>query len=95
MPIKEILAIAAPSLRPQEPYVVDIVKSRVEPHADELLVCTVVSAITFFGQVAKGRYRKNINADTTTYSGESATFTCWPPSAAILTWLALLIVTGE
>ncbi len=36
------------------PYLMDIHKGRVKPHAYTWLVWTIVSAITFFGQLAKG-----------------------------------------
>ena|SRR3990167_7023075 len=36
------------------PYLIDIVKKRVQPHAYSWFVWSIVSAITFFGQVAKG-----------------------------------------
>lgn len=36
------------------PYLRDIVKGRVKPHAYSWLVWTIVSGITFFGQLAKG-----------------------------------------
>ena len=36
------------------PYIVDIFKGRVQPHAYTWFVWTLVTAIVFFGQVAKG-----------------------------------------
>ena len=36
------------------PYLRDIIKKRVQPHAYSWLIWSIVSAITFFGQVAKG-----------------------------------------
>ena len=36
------------------PYVIDILKGRVKPHAYTWFVWTLVSGIVFFGQVAKG-----------------------------------------
>ncbi len=36
------------------PYLRDIVKKRIEPHPYTWLVWTIVSAVTFFGQLAKG-----------------------------------------
>ena len=36
------------------PYIVDIFKNRVQPHAYTWFVWTLVTAIVFFGQVAKG-----------------------------------------
>ncbi|MBI5126772.1 MAG: hypothetical protein HZA80_03350 [Candidatus Taylorbacteria bacterium] len=36
------------------PYLIDIFKKKVEPHAYTWFVWTIVSGVTFFGQVAKG-----------------------------------------
>ncbi len=36
------------------PYLIDIIKKRVQPHPYTWLVWTIVSGISFFGQVAKG-----------------------------------------
>lgn len=47
--IASILAIVG-----NVPYLIDIFKKRVEPHAYTWFVWTIVSAVTFFGQVAKG-----------------------------------------
>jgi hypothetical protein len=47
--IASILAIVG-----NVPYLMDIVHKRVKPHPYTWLVWTIVSAVTFFGQVAKG-----------------------------------------
>jgi hypothetical protein len=47
--IASILAIAG-----NVPYLLDIVHKRVKPHPYTWLVWTIVSAVTFFGQVSKG-----------------------------------------
>lgn len=47
--IAALLAIAG-----NVPYMVDVVKGRVQPHAYTWFVWTVVSCVVFFGQVAKG-----------------------------------------
>ncbi len=54
--MKETIAIIASLLAivGNVPYLCDIVKKRVEPHPYTWLVWTIVSAIAFFGQVAKG-----------------------------------------
>jgi len=54
--VKEGVAIVAALLAVagNVPYLRDIAKGRVEPHAYTWLVWTLVSAITFFGQMAKG-----------------------------------------
>ncbi len=53
---KETIAIIASLLAivGNVPYLLDIVHKRVEPHPYTWLVWTLVSAIAFFGQVAKG-----------------------------------------
>ncbi len=54
--MKETLAIIAAILAVvgNIPYLIDIVKRRVQPHPYTWMVWTTVSAITFFGQLAKG-----------------------------------------
>ena len=54
--MKEGVAIAAAivAIIGNIPYLRDVIKKRVQPHPYTWLVWTVVSAITFFGQVAKG-----------------------------------------
>lgn len=54
--MKESLAIIASILAiiGNVPYMIDIFKKRVEPHAYTWLVWTIVSLVTFFGQVEKG-----------------------------------------
>ena len=47
--VAAILAIAG-----NIPYIIDIVKGRVQPHAYTWFVWTVVSGIVFFGQIASG-----------------------------------------
>ena len=56
MYIKETFAVAAAllAIAGNVPYVIDILKGRVQPHAYTWFVWTVVSGIVFFGQVAKG-----------------------------------------
>ena len=53
---KEIFAIVAAILAivGNVPYLRDVVTKRVEPHPYTWLVWTIVSLVTFFGQVAKG-----------------------------------------
>ena len=53
---KEFIAIIAAliAIAGNLPYLIDIVKKRVEPHPYTWLVWTIVSGITFFGQIAKG-----------------------------------------
>ena len=53
---KEFIAIIAGfiAIAGNLPYLIDIVKKRVEPHPYTWLVWTIVSGITFFGQIAKG-----------------------------------------
>lgn len=54
--MKESIAIVAALLAivGNVPYLLDVIKRRVQPHPYTWLVWTIVSAITFFGQVAKG-----------------------------------------
>ena len=54
--MKETLAMIAALLAVagNVPYLIDILKERVEPHAYTWFVWTLVSATVFFGQVAKG-----------------------------------------
>jgi hypothetical protein len=54
--VKEIFAIVAAflAIAGNVPYVIDILKGRVKPHAYTWFVWTVVSAIVFFGQLSKG-----------------------------------------
>lgn len=54
--MKEIFAIVAALLAivGNVPYVLDILKGRVKPHAYTWFVWTIVSGIVFFGQLAKG-----------------------------------------
>jgi hypothetical protein len=54
--LKEIFAIIAALLAVAGniPYVIDILKGRVKPHAYTWFVWTIVSAIVFFGQLMKG-----------------------------------------
>lgn len=54
--MKETFAIVAAflAIAGNVPYVIDILKGRVKPHAYTWFVWTVVSAIVFFGQLAKG-----------------------------------------
>lgn len=54
--MKESFAIIAALLAiiGNVPYLIDIVKGRVQPHAYTWLVWTIVSATVFFGQLAKG-----------------------------------------
>jgi hypothetical protein len=56
MELKVFLAIIAASLAVvgNVPYVRDILRGRVEPHAYTWLVWTLVTGITLFGQLAKG-----------------------------------------
>jgi hypothetical protein len=53
---KETFAVAAALLAVagNVPYVIDILKGRVQPHAYTWFVWTVVSGIVLFGQIAKG-----------------------------------------
>lgn len=54
--MKETLAIigAVIAVIGNVPYLLDVIKKRVEPHPYTWLVWTIVSGVTFFGQVAKG-----------------------------------------
>jgi len=54
--LKEIIAIIAAilAIAGNVPYVRDVLKGRVKPHAYTWFVWTLVSAIVFFGQLAKG-----------------------------------------
>lgn len=54
--MKELLAITAALLAVigNIPYLRDVIKRRVQPHPYTWLVWSVVSGITFFGQLAKG-----------------------------------------
>ena len=48
------LAAALLAIAGNLPYLIDIVKKKVQPHAYSWFVWSIVSAIAFFGQVAKG-----------------------------------------
>lgn len=54
--MKETLAIIAAILAVvgNIPYLIDIIKKRVQPHPYTWFIWTIVSAITFFGQLSKG-----------------------------------------
>jgi hypothetical protein len=54
--LKETIAIIAAvlAIAGNVPYVVDVLKGRVQPHAYTWFVWTIVSVIVFFGQLAKG-----------------------------------------
>lgn len=54
--MKEFLAIIAAlmAIVGNVPYLMDVIKKRVQPHPYTWLVWTLVSGITFFGQLAKG-----------------------------------------
>ena len=54
--MKEIFATVASllTIAGNVPYVIDILKGRVKPHSYTWFVWTIVSAIVFFGQLAKG-----------------------------------------
>lgn len=54
--MKESFAILAAVLAivGNVPYIRDVLRGRIQPHAYTWLVWTIVSAITFFGQVEKG-----------------------------------------
>ncbi len=54
--MKETIAIIAAlvAVAGNVPYLLDVIKKRVQPHPYTWLVWTIVSAVTFFGQVAKG-----------------------------------------
>lgn len=54
--MKEIIVVVAALLAVigNVPYLRDVIKGKVEPHAYTWMVWSIVSAIVFFGQVAKG-----------------------------------------
>lgn len=54
--MKETIAVVAALLAVigNVPYLLDVVKGRVKPHAYTWLVWTIVSCVIFFGQIAKG-----------------------------------------
>lgn len=54
--MKEVLAIIAAviAIVGNVPYLIDVIKKRVQPHPYTWLVWTIVSAVTFFGALAKG-----------------------------------------
>lgn len=54
--MKETLAVAAAllAIAGNVPYIRDVLRGRVQPHAYTWLVWTLVTGITFFGQLAKG-----------------------------------------
>ncbi len=54
--MKEVIAIIAAGIAiiGNVPYLIDVMKRRVKPHPYTWLVWTIVSAVTFFGQLAKG-----------------------------------------
>jgi hypothetical protein len=54
--MKETIAIIAACLAVvgNVPYLIDVFKKRVKPHPYTWLVWSIVSGVTFFGQVAKG-----------------------------------------
>lgn len=54
--MKETIAVVAAllAIAGNIPYLIDIFKGRVEPHAYTWFVWTIVSGVVFFGQVAKG-----------------------------------------
>lgn len=54
--MKESIAIIAAVLAivGNIPYLIDIIKKRVQPHPYTWFIWTIVSAITFFGQLSKG-----------------------------------------
>lgn len=54
--MKETLAIigAAIAIAGNIPYLLDVIKKRVQPHPYTWLVWTIVSGVTFFGALAKG-----------------------------------------
>lgn len=56
MIMKESLAIIATifAIIGNVPYLIDVFRKKVEPHPYTWLVWTIVSAVTFFGQLAKG-----------------------------------------
>jgi hypothetical protein len=54
--MKEVIAIIAAviAIVGNVPYLIDVVKKRVQPHPYTWLVWTIVSGVTFFGALAKG-----------------------------------------
>ena len=56
METKELLAVVATlfAIIGNVPYLIDVIKQKVKPHPYTWLVWTIVSAVTFFGAVAKG-----------------------------------------
>jgi hypothetical protein len=54
--MKEIIAIIAAlvAIAGNLPYLIDIIRKRIQPHPYTWLVWTIVSGITFFGGLAKG-----------------------------------------
>src|SRR5574343_983918 len=54
--MKETIAILAAGIAivGNVPYLIDVFKKRVEPHPYTWLVWSIVSAVTFFGALAKG-----------------------------------------
>ncbi|HRH31624.1 MAG TPA: hypothetical protein PK950_03065 [Candidatus Paceibacterota bacterium] len=54
--MKETLAIIAATLAiaGNVPYLIDVIKKKVQPHPYTWLIWSIVSCIIFFGQVAKG-----------------------------------------
>lgn len=54
--MKEIFVVVASILAVigNVPYLIDILKKKIEPHAYTWLVWTIVSMVTLFGQIAKG-----------------------------------------
>ncbi|NDE68399.1 hypothetical protein EB052_02210, partial [bacterium] len=56
MLVKEYIAVIASliAIVGNVPYLIDVIQKRVQPHPYTWFVWTIVSAITFFGQVARG-----------------------------------------
>ncbi len=54
--MKESIAIVAAllAIAGNVPYMIDVVKGRIEPHAYTWFVWSIVSGVVFFGQLAKG-----------------------------------------
>jgi hypothetical protein len=54
--MKETLVIIASILAVigNVPYLIDVIKNKIKPHPYTWLVWSIVSAVTFFGQIAKG-----------------------------------------
>lgn len=54
--MKETIAIVAAFMAVigNVPYLIDVLKKKIKPHPYTWLVWSIVSAVTFFGQVAKG-----------------------------------------